>query len=79
VGSRERYWPRVRRAAESRGIATVEEYRRYIADLASAWQVCSPEERAGGYATVCPACGRRTVHQRARVFMACGREEVRCE
>lgn len=32
---------------------------------------CTPEEQAGPDATVCSGCGRKTVHQHAKVCMAC--------
>ena len=33
---------------------------------------CTPEEQAGGESTVCPLCGRKTVHMFCNVCMACG-------
>lgn len=33
---------------------------------------CTPEEQAGDEAHDCPNCSRTTVHQYARVCMACG-------
>jgi hypothetical protein len=33
---------------------------------------CTPEEQAGEYATECKKCKRKTVHQYAKVCMACG-------
>jgi len=36
---------------------------------------CTPEQQAGHDATVCKKCGRKTVHQYARVCMNCGAKE----
>jgi len=33
---------------------------------------CTPEEQAGPSATGCPKCGRKTVHQWAKLCMSCG-------
>jgi hypothetical protein len=30
---------------------------------------CTPEEQAGEDATICPKCGRKTIHQYAKVCM----------
>ncbi len=30
---------------------------------------CSPEEQAGEYASICPKCNRRTIHQYANICM----------
>lgn len=30
---------------------------------------CTPEEQAGPYATECPKCGRKVIHQYAKVHM----------
>lgn len=37
------------------------EYSRLIAERRAS--PCAPEEQAGEFATVCPKCNRRTVHQ----------------
>lgn len=33
---------------------------------------CTPEQQAGEFATHCPKCDRRAVHQYCHVCMACG-------
>ncbi len=35
---------------------------------------CTPEEQAGIYASVCPTCNRKTIHQYARICtnLSCG-------
>ena len=35
-------------------------------------ETCTPEQQAGPDATKCPECGKQTVHQYAKVCMACG-------
>lgn len=32
---------------------------------------CTPEQQAGAHAAWCPVCGRKTVHQLAKVCTAC--------
>jgi hypothetical protein len=51
--------------ARSRG--SVERYRGLLKT-----EKCSPEDEAGPDATPCPKCRRITVHQYARICMACG-------
>jgi hypothetical protein len=45
-----------------------ERYRTLL--VARASNPYTPEEQAGPHASACPVCGRRTVHQHARVCMA---------
>jgi len=47
------------------------EYQRRISERNAQQHRCTPEEQAGPDATVCPTCGRRAVHQYAKVCMAC--------
>jgi len=37
-------------------------------------KACTPEQQAGHDATECKKCGRKSVHQYARVCMNCGAE-----
>ncbi len=53
----------------------VDRYHRLI--KARIGRACTAEEQAGDAATECNECGRRTVHQYARVCMACGYDDGR--
>lgn len=49
-------------------------YRRFLRRRKQTGDVCSPEQQAGEGASICPRCGRKTVHQHAGICMVpkCG-------
>ena len=49
-----------------------DEHRRLVDERNENEQACSFEDQAGPDATVCMACGHKTVHQPAGVCVRCG-------
>lgn len=51
------------------------EYRKLVAERDRMGETCSPQDQAGPAATDCGRCGQRgTVHQHAKICMACGHD-----
>ena len=59
-------------SAARRSVHVADEYARLLEKRDATKSVCTPEEQAGPAATICPECGRRTVHQHCGVCMSCG-------
>ena len=58
-------------AAHESGLEQIEEYRRLVLI-----NDCTPEQQAGRYATLCPKCEAKTVHQYTHQCIACGWKEA---
>lgn len=67
MASCEKCWRDAHRAPDA---SVADEYARLLKQR-DRTNPCTPEEQAGEHATSCGGCGRRTVHQHARVCMAC--------
>lgn len=68
----ERCWEQAQSAAAMRAVDAADEYRDLIRT-----NDCTTEQQAGREATLCPKCESRTVHQHARICIACGWEPAR--
>ena len=73
----EKCWHDAGIIAASKQTSKADEYSRLIDERR--FNQCEPEEQAGPGATECRYCERRTVHQWAKICIACGedfREEI---
>jgi ribosomal protein L37E len=78
MASCEKCWRDARLRADSAQTEHAEEYRKLVAERDRAGETCSPQEQAGPSATDCGDCGQRgTVHQHAKICMACGVDFLR--
>jgi len=68
----EKCWKDAGYIAHSKMTSKAEEYYKLVEQRDRDGETCSPEEQAGTEATICPVCERKTVHQYAKVCMACG-------
>lgn len=59
-------------SAHDRMLGRDDSYRSLMAAREAAGTICTAEEQAGVDAGLCKFCDRRTVHQHAKVCMACG-------
>ena len=65
--------------SDSRSAAMYEEgaYGRLIDERNAAGKVCTPEQQAGEFATLCETCQRMTRHQHCQICMVCGDDPSR--